>query len=101
MIKYTDYEFSLIFDEENIEGIEKIIVSLKQGNIQINKEIQPEEIDTENHLINLSFTQEETATLKENSVASIQANVWYSNGRKASNEVNITISRNLLAEVIK
>lgn len=96
MIKYTDYIVQVEIDEEALEDLDHVIVSIRQTNIRIDKTIQATEID--NNVISVAFTQEETGGFVIGN-AELQVNAFYTNERHASNIVKINVSKNLLDEV--
>lgn len=96
MIKYTDYIVKVEIDQEALEGLDYVIVSIKQSNIKIDKTIEASKID--NNIISVAFSQEETGSFVIGN-AELQVNAFYMNERHASNIVKINIYENLLDEV--
>lgn len=83
-----------------------IIVSIEQNGIQINKNENELSIDTENDLITISLSQEETSkfyggNLTTPEKANIQVNIYYeSTERDVSTIGTIDVYDNLYKEVI-
>lgn len=101
MIKYTTPTLLLRVPIDISEA--KIIVSFRQPNVRLKKEIPAENISLQqgNTIIKVPLSQEETGRLASGSSCMVQVNWIYENGaRDATMEKRISISDNLLDEVI-
>lgn len=75
-----------------------IILTLKQGGIILEKQIQSEDItDSE---FTVFFTQEETGSFNKDITIEAQLNIIYGNTRLATNIAQLKITKNLHDEVI-
>lgn len=88
--------------EKVLDDYQKIIVSLKQGNILLEKTEEDLGIDPENDIVNIHLTQEETGKFRPNSQAQLQINILYESAeRNVSYTVPINVWDNLHKAVIE
>lgn len=102
----VDFPLKLSFKDTTIEGkvldnYSKVVVSLSQGKELLEKS-EDLGIDTENDIINLHLTQEETALFKPNRQVSLQVNIYYEDTeRDTSFETFIDVYDNLHKEIME
>lgn len=102
----VDFPLQLSFKDSSIEGkvldeYDKIVVSLKQGNVLLEKTDDDLGIDTEEDILNLHLSQEETAMFKANKQVTLQVNIYYDDTeRDTSFETFIDVYDNLHKELM-
>lgn len=95
MIKWTTPTLKCTIPSDLV--FDYILLTLKQGNTVIEKEIQSSEV--EEGVFNVFFTQEETGQLAKGRVEA-QLNIMNGNTRLATNIVELMLNKNLHDEVI-
>lgn len=102
----VDFPLQLSFKDASIEGkvldnYSSVIVSLKQGSTLLEKSGSDLGVDTENDIINLHLSQEETAQFKPNKQVTLQVNIYYEDTeRDTSFESLIDVYDNLHKELM-
>ena len=88
-----------------LTGLSNLIITMLQGSGKIvEKDLSSPDvaIDTENDIINLHLTQEDTGTFTPEIYADIQVNFFYDNSeRDTTAEAKIFVKRNLHAKVME
>ena len=108
MAKYAEfyiYETKLIplkFKRQGIlDNLKEVMVSIKQLNVQINKNEDDLGIDTDNNIINVYLTQEETAKFQPGRSGKMQVNLYYDDKeRDVSVEIEVKVYDNLYRKVM-
>lgn len=101
----VDFPIKITSEDEQVkvlENVSNVVVSLKQGTININKDIADTDIalDIENDIINLHLSQKETGQFKKGELI-LQVNILYDdNERDTTAQVAIEALDNLYKKVM-
>ena len=99
--KYETVDIPITLSPDGVlEDYKHIVISIKQHGVQIDKTEDDIGIDTEQNLINVHLSQEETAMFQVGN-AKIQLNIYYTNTeRDTSTMADIEVSENLYKKVM-
>lgn len=99
--RFETVDIPIVLSPEGVlDGYKHIVVSLKQRNVQIDKNEDDIGIDMENNTLNIHLSQAETSQFSKGK-AEIQVNIYYETTERDTSAIaNIEVLENLYKQVI-